>query len=266
MAGFGIKWKGSGVSKRMTKAALVAEIAEKAKVNKAQASRVLKELAEIACREAVNGFIVPGICKLSVVERKERRCRIPSTGQLVLIGAHKALKTVPLGAAKNRISPRSERSITVIADEPKTESAAAAAAGAGAPPAATSAPQIPDSGNISFMCSECGAMISAPPSSAGQQGECPFCNATIKIPEKGDAEEITSSGPQQASVPSGDFILFACDDCGQEIECSSSMCGLSASCPACGSQVTIPMSSTVAPPQPDGSSLTASTGSSDNAH
>ena len=239
----------------MTKAELVSELAEKAKVNKAQATRVLNELAEIACREAVNGFIVPGICKLSVVKRKERRCRIPSTGQLVLIGAHNALKVVPVGVAKNRVAPRSERTITVI-DESKEP--------ASAPGTKTSPDKMPDpeggasgsvaqeaavaeGGNIVFTCSECGAMISAPSTSAGEDGECPFCNSHIKIPHKDSEAESSAAEAVQADMASGGYIIFKCKDCGQEIECASSMGGMSASCPTCGAQVAIPSSSTAGP-------------------
>ena len=248
------------MSNRMTKQKLVEEISEKARVNKAQASRVLKELANIACREASNGFIVPGICKLSVIRRKARRCRIPSTGQLVLIGARDALKIVPLGAAKNRVAPRDASNITIIEDESKP------AADKHPPedkvPHETAAGQSPesseagvkkesdvvddggDAGSIVFMCPDCGAMISAPPSSAGADGECPFCDAKIKIPDKDSADDPADNTlPHSGS--GGDYILFTCEECGQEIECASSMGGLTASCPTCGSQVSIPMSSTV---------------------
>jgi DNA-directed RNA polymerase subunit RPC12/RpoP len=87
-------------------------------------------------------------------------------------------------------------------------------------------------------------MISAPPSSAGEDGECPFCNAKIRIPD-GDTDDAETSVPSSHGATGGDFILFTCGECGQEIECASSMGGLTASCPTCGSQVNIPMSSTV---------------------
>jgi len=238
------------MNKRITKAELVAELAERAKVKKAHVSRVLKELAEVSYREASNGFIVPGICKLSVIRRKARRCRIPSTGQLVMIGERDALKIVPIGAAKNRIAPRDQRTITVIEDAPAPEKSAASAGSSPLPQefgvAESSAEPDAgsDSGSIVFACPDCGSMISAPSASAGADGDCPFCGVKIKIPEKADEVENTDSVAPHLDDQGG-FILFTCGECGQEIECAASMGGLVASCPTCGSQVDIPLSSTV---------------------
>jgi nucleoid DNA-binding protein/DNA-directed RNA polymerase subunit RPC12/RpoP len=239
------------MNKRITKAELVAEIAENANVKKAHVSRVLKELAEVAYREAANGFIVPGICKLSVIRRKARRCRIPSTGQLVMIGERDALKIVPIGAAKNRIAPRDQRNITVIDEDPSASKPASSSSSESELPEMKSDGAAPDSdetsdGSIVFSCSDCGAMISAPASSAGADGECPFCGVKLKIPDRDEADntEVTPAAPQLGANEGG-FILFTCGECGQEIECASSMGGLVASCPTCGSQVDIPMSSTV---------------------
>ena len=245
------------MKKRITKAELVEELAGVAGLKKAQVSRVLKGLAEVAYREASNGFIVPGICKLSVIRRKERRCRIPSTGQLILIGARDALKVVPIGAAKNRVAPRNADNITIIEEKPAEKAASESSAPQSrtadnsAEHAAESVKQeIPpaaDGGSIVFACSDCGAMISAPSASAGADGDCPFCGVKIKIPQKGLSEESTNDvaeSPAKADGAGG-FILFTCQECGQEIECAASMAGLNASCPTCGSQVSIPLSSSV---------------------
>ncbi len=245
------------MKKRITKSELIDEIAKSAGLKKAQVSRVLKGLATVAYREASNGFIVPGICKLSVIRRKERRCRIPSTGQLILIGERDALKIVPISAAKNNITPRHENNITIIEEkqttaEAKVEPSAPQIKTADNPEKAADSEKqemLPasDGGSIVFACSDCGAMISAPPASAGADGDCPFCGVKMKIPQKGLPEE----SPQDAysgdssSDAAGGFVVFRCQECGQEIECAASMVGLNASCPTCGSQVSIPLSSTV---------------------
>jgi nucleoid DNA-binding protein/DNA-directed RNA polymerase subunit RPC12/RpoP len=243
------------VKKRITKAELVEELAGAAGLKKAQVSRVLKELATVAYREAANGFIVPGICKLSVIRRKERRCRIPSTGQLILIGARDALKIVPIGAAKNKVAPRDMDNITIIEEKSsgkpsvKSPSPQSSPSGGSADTVADTAaqdfPSASDGGSIVFACPDCGAMISAPASSAGADGDCPFCGIKIKIPQKEMSEENggdESVSPAQEEEAGG-FVVFVCQECGQEIECAAAMAGLHASCPTCGSQVDIPLSS-----------------------
>lgn len=247
------------MKKKITKANLIAEIAETTTLNKKQVASVLNTLTQISYREATNGFIVPGICKLTVVRRKERRCRIPSTGQLVLIGERDALKITPIGAAKNAVAPKHMRSITVIDESHKNNTPAAS------PPKAehqnhnnddiNSAPNTthkedaasaPNSGSIVFGCHECGSMISAPTSSAGQNAGCPFCGIEVTIPLKEDpttSQETTSNTNSGEPIQSEGFMTFFCGECGQEIESSKSMAGLKASCPTCGSQIDIPNSS-----------------------
>ena len=52
--------------KAMTKAQLVAALAEKAGLSKKQVGEVLATLADLACKEAKVGFTIPGIGKLVV--------------------------------------------------------------------------------------------------------------------------------------------------------------------------------------------------------
>jgi len=76
----------------LTKAQTVAALAEKVGVSKKQASEMLDALADLAYKEAKNGFTVPGIGKLVVVNRKARLGRNPKTGETIQIPAKKALK------------------------------------------------------------------------------------------------------------------------------------------------------------------------------
>jgi len=105
-------------------------------------------------------------------------------------------------------------------------------------------------GSIVFACPECGAVISALPSSAGEDGECPYCKSKINIPQKSaDAPTVGAvPAPKSAVQSDGDaegFVQFACRECGQEMECAASMAGLTAGCPACGSKMVIPAVSTI---------------------
>lgn len=242
--------------KGLSKAGLISEIAATTGQSKVQIGAVLRELAAISYREARNGFIVPGICKLSVVRRKARRCRIPTTGQLVQIGERDALKVVPLGVAKKAVAPRRDDLIEVLEEQrPAASPSRPAAEAVPAPPSSAQPPppsdQATDSSSIVFPCAECGAMVSAPPTSAGKSGECPFCHAAMTIPlrqttspAETEAEERPSSGGSEVS----DFLTFVCQECGQEIEAATSMAGLKASCPTCGSPLSVPASSMPPPP------------------
>lgn len=257
------------MKKKLTKAKLVSEIADTTNLSKKKVADVLNSLTKISYREAGNGFIVPGICKLSVVRRKERRCRIPSTGQLILIGEHDALKVTPIGSAKNAVAPKSKRTLTVVDEIPKKkqspevnnkpENTTPSAIQKEPPPSSQDNVETePDSGgSIVFACPECGSMISAPSDSAGKNAECPFCNVEVKIPlnnaDKSNNQESSSGDDTNESVQSGGFMTFFCNECGQEIESAKSMAGLTASCPTCGSQIDIPDSSMPPPTSPDNS-------------
>jgi DNA-binding protein HU-beta len=67
----------------MTKAQLVNALADKVEVNKKQAAAFLEELSKLSYKEAKNGFTIPGIGKLVVVNRKARLGRNPKTGETI---------------------------------------------------------------------------------------------------------------------------------------------------------------------------------------
>ena len=93
------------MAKAMTKTQVVAEIAERVGINKKQAAEVLAALCDLAYREAKNGFTVPGLGKLVVVQRKARDGRNPATGEKIRIPAKRVLKFRIAKAAKDAISP-----------------------------------------------------------------------------------------------------------------------------------------------------------------
>lgn len=85
----------------MTKTQLIGALAAKAEVTKKQAAEMMEELASIAYKEAQNGFTIPGIGKLVVVNRKARLGRNPKTGETIQIPAKRALKFRVAKAAKD---------------------------------------------------------------------------------------------------------------------------------------------------------------------
>lgn len=164
------------------KSDLIAELAQGADISKAKAEAVIGQLAQIAYREARNGFTLPGICKLDVVRRQGRKARIPGTGQRILIGEHDALRVRPLKKAAHAVAPRMPGLVQFIAEEP-----AAAAAASDAPraeqtvPATEGQPFNPE-GLVSFHCGACGQEIEAPFDLAGTTAECPACGGKIEVP------------------------------------------------------------------------------------
>ena len=90
-------------AKPMTKAKIVALLAEKADVPKKTSATYLEALATMAYKEAKNGFTIPGIGKLVVRSRKARIGRNPQTGAEIKIPAKKVLKFVIAKAAKDAV-------------------------------------------------------------------------------------------------------------------------------------------------------------------
>ena len=76
----------------MTKSQTMATLAEKTGLSKKQTSEFLDELNNLAYKEARNGFTIPGVGKLVVVDRKARMGRNPATGQPISIPAKRVLK------------------------------------------------------------------------------------------------------------------------------------------------------------------------------
>ncbi len=89
--------------KAMTKAQIVATLAEKTTLSKKQIQDVLIAQTELAYKEAPNGFTFPGVGKLVVVNRKARMGRNPATGETISIPAKRVLKFRVAKAAKDAI-------------------------------------------------------------------------------------------------------------------------------------------------------------------
>ena len=88
-----------------TKAQIVAAVAEKAEISKKQAAAALDALVAFAYAGAKgkNGFTVPGLGKLVLVQRKARMGRNPATGAQIKIPAKKVVKFRVAKAAKDAI-------------------------------------------------------------------------------------------------------------------------------------------------------------------
>jgi DNA-binding protein HU-beta len=89
--------------KPLSKSKVIEAIAEKSGAQKNDVKAVLEALAEVAYAEAANGFTIPGIGKLVIVDRKERQGRNPATGQPITIPAKRVLKFRIAKAAKDSV-------------------------------------------------------------------------------------------------------------------------------------------------------------------
>ncbi len=88
---------------KMSKSAVAATLAEKAGIAKKQSRLFLEELANLACKEAKNGFALPGLGKLVLVNRKARMGRNPQTGEAIKIPAKRVVKFRVSKACKDMV-------------------------------------------------------------------------------------------------------------------------------------------------------------------
>jgi DNA-binding protein HU-beta len=80
------------VAKMMTKSQVTAHLAEKTGLSKKQVNEFFDQLVSLACKEAKNGFVLPGFGKLVVANRKARIGRNPQTGEPIKIPAKRVCK------------------------------------------------------------------------------------------------------------------------------------------------------------------------------
>ncbi|MBX3237025.1 MAG: HU family DNA-binding protein [Nitrospiraceae bacterium] len=91
------------MAKSMTKSQIADHLAGKAGITKKTAVQLLDDLAALAYREAKNAFVVPGIGKLVLANRKARMGRNPQTGEPIKIPAKRVVKFRVAKMAKDSI-------------------------------------------------------------------------------------------------------------------------------------------------------------------
>ncbi len=91
------------MAKSKTKSEIVAGVAEAAEITKKQAGVALEALVTMAYKGAKDGFTIPGLGKLVLVNRKARKGRNPATGEIINIAAKKVVKFRVAKAAKEAI-------------------------------------------------------------------------------------------------------------------------------------------------------------------
>jgi DNA-binding protein HU-beta len=91
-------------AKSLTQTQIVAKLSESEQLTKKQVKSILDNLAQLAYKEAKNGFTLPGLGKLVLVQRKARMGRNPATGEAIKIPAKKVVKFRVSKAAKDAIA------------------------------------------------------------------------------------------------------------------------------------------------------------------
>ena len=90
-------------TKKLSKSAVAAALADKCELAKKQAVLFLEELAKLAYKEAKNTFALPGLGKLVLVQRKARMGRNPATGEAIKIPAKKVVRFRVAKACKDAV-------------------------------------------------------------------------------------------------------------------------------------------------------------------
>ena len=88
---------------KMTKSQIMSALAEKTGLKKKEIIGVVEAMVKLAYKEAKNGFTIPDLGKLVLVNRKARIGRNPATGEQIQIPAKKVLKFRIAKAAKEAV-------------------------------------------------------------------------------------------------------------------------------------------------------------------
>lgn len=90
-------------AKPMTKGQIVDHLAQKTGTTKKVSTQFLEELVSLSYKEAKKTFVIPGLGKLVLAQRKKRQGRNPATGAVITIPAKKVLKFRIAKAAKDAV-------------------------------------------------------------------------------------------------------------------------------------------------------------------
>ena len=76
----------------MTKGDIAGHLAKKLGTTKKMSTQFLDEFVSLAYSQAKKDFVIPGLGKLHVANRKKRKGRNPATGKEIIIPAKKVVK------------------------------------------------------------------------------------------------------------------------------------------------------------------------------
>jgi DNA-binding protein HU-beta len=93
------------MAKQLTKAQTVTILAEQTELSKKQVANFMDELQTLAVKEAKKSgaFVLPGIGKVVLSNRKARMGRNPQTGEPIKIAAKRVVRIRPVKVLKDAI-------------------------------------------------------------------------------------------------------------------------------------------------------------------
>ena len=91
------------MGKALTKSQILDHLSKKTDMTKKDCGAFLEELAKLGYKESKNGFTIPGLGKLVLVNRKARMGRNPQTGEPLKIPAKRVVKFRVAKACKDNI-------------------------------------------------------------------------------------------------------------------------------------------------------------------
>lgn len=91
------------MAKPLTKTQTIEHLSKKTGLMKKDIKSLLDELGQLSYKQAKNGFTIPGIGKLVLVNRKARKGRNPQTGETIRIPAKKVVKFRVAKACKDAV-------------------------------------------------------------------------------------------------------------------------------------------------------------------
>lgn len=91
------------MGKAMTKSQIIGKLADAVDLSKKEVGVFLDNLADLAYKQAKNGFTIPGLGKIVLVNRKARMGRNPQTGAPIKIPAKRVVKFRVAKAAKEAV-------------------------------------------------------------------------------------------------------------------------------------------------------------------
>ncbi|MCA1808606.1 MAG: HU family DNA-binding protein [Lentisphaerae bacterium] len=91
------------MAKSLTKNEIIAGMAEGAGISKNEAAAAMETLVAMAYKGTADGFTIPGIGKLVLVQRNARQGRNPATGAIIDIPAKRVVKFRVAKQAKDAI-------------------------------------------------------------------------------------------------------------------------------------------------------------------
>ena len=94
------------MAKSMTKSQIADYLAQKTGLTKKASVQLMDDFAALAYKEAKNVFVIPGIGKLVLANRKARMGRNPQTGEAIKIPAKTVVKARIAKQLKDAVLPR----------------------------------------------------------------------------------------------------------------------------------------------------------------